>query len=385
MKKTVYCLGGVLMFMKKALAVVSVILLALAPFFPLDTVPSSAFASANEQKSAADGYNANDYNKLACFLELKDEKGIKNGQKLSVSYDPAKPETWFEPFEDKQGSIELPSVIWREIGGEMRLVRLDLPFMREFRGRLDLSGCSALEYLCFRDNLITELDISGCTALTSIICYRNKLTSLDVSDCHKLSTLAFQDNSVALIDVSNNPALSALCCDGNGIESLELSHNPELTELRCENNRISSLDLSNNPKLNWLWTDGNPLNELDLSSNPLLYMDRICAVGGGTVSYSGNEYSNTVTATTIGELEFAGWYDNDGDAITYDAEYVISQGTPTELTARFGVSMRGSSGLYNWIHRRDEDANYLIPVLIGVTVVLLAIGGTIAYRRLRRK
>lgn len=163
------------------------------------------------------GYNANDYLKLVSFLEYGDEKSETNGHKLNSHYDPAVPETWFPPVAETRGGSISSAIEWREVGGEKRLIRLDLPFMRSFCGRLDLSGCSELEYLCFRDNAISSLDVSNCVSLASLICYRNDLDKLDVSSCPKLTVLAFQENSISQIDISNNPMLSSLCCDSNGI------------------------------------------------------------------------------------------------------------------------------------------------------------------------
>ena len=257
--------------------------------------------------------------------------------------------------------------------------------MRELKGKLDLSGCTKLEYLCFRDNFITELDVSGCTSLSSLICYRNCLTSLNVSDCCQLSVLAFQENSVSTIDISHNPLLTAFCCDGNEIDSLDLSHNHELSELRCENNHITSLDLSNNPKLAWLWTDGNPLSKLDLSSNPQLCINKISSVGGGTACYNGNEYANSVTATSVGDIEFIGWFDAKDEVVSRDAEYIMSAGSPKELTAKFGAPMRGSVDEEDLSYVQERYSNYLLPIILSVTVVILAAVGAVTYKRLRSR
>ena len=73
---------------------------ALALIFALVSLPASAlprFAAKAEVTPAwtvPEGYNAHDYIKCVEFLEQTDENGVKNGMKLSESYDPNDPSTW---------------------------------------------------------------------------------------------------------------------------------------------------------------------------------------------------------------------------------------------------------------------------------------------------
>ena len=320
------------MFSKRSLAILAAVMLMLSallcPLLPAVRAEASADA-------AGGSYNANDLEKLLSFLEQSDKNGKKNGSKLNAGYDPALPETWCSPAEAGESGMNLPAILWREIEGEKRLVRLELPFMCEFTGRLDLSDCAALEHLSFRDNRISEVNLAGCRALTSLIGYRNELTCLDVSDCPLLETLAIQHNSVSSIDVSNNPMLSALCCDGNGIAALDLSGNPALTELRCEGNGLTRLELMHNPKLDRLWTVGNPLKELDLSGNEALIPSKLFASGEGSVGYYGNDGTHSVIAERHGGSEFVGWFDASGKCISTAASLRLDSTSPAELIAVF--------------------------------------------------
>lgn len=326
MKKTDSCfIWSVLMTIRKSLVLFSTALIALTLLLPFNALIA-------ENGTA---YNANDIQKLAAFLEIEDESGVKNGAKLNSAYDPSLIETWCAAGEAQSGSMELPPILWREDGGELRLVRLALPFMHDFRGKLDLSGCAALEYLCFRDNRISELNVSGCSALTTLICYRNELTSLDVSPCPKLETLAFQHNAVTSIDVSKNPLLGALYCDGNGIASLDLSGNPALTELRCEGNALSELELGHNSQLSRLWTSGNPLKSLDLSRNPELKLSGLFASGDGSIGYYGSENMQSVFAERHGGSEFVGWFDASGKCVSTAQTLRLDASSPAELIAVF--------------------------------------------------
>lgn len=335
------------------------------------------------------GYNTNDYLKLVSFLDYSEHRGESNGLKLNEAYDPALPETWCEPAaETRSGSMESAAIEWREVGGEKRLVRLDLPFLRGFCGPLDLSGCSELEYLCFRDNMISSLDVSDCASLVSLICYRNNLDKLDVSSCPELSVLAFQENSISQIDVSNNPMLNSLCCDSNGISVLDLSHNHDLTELRCENNALTSLDLSNNPKLSWLWTSGNPIKELDLSSNPKLCLSRLNAVGEGTVSYYGNEFDRTVSAEMSSDNPFEGWFNARGELVSKDAVLNLNASSSAELTAVFGGdSTKGGGGgaAYPFkpylIKARSNPLAYIIIGCIAAALAAVCVAAAVHRKR----
>ena len=96
------------------------------------------------------GYNDHDYQKLVAFLEIEDENGVKNGDKLSGSYDPEAPETW--------GDIQ-----WTN-SSEKRVYDVSIRYY-DLTGALDVSGCTALEILGCRGNALTELVVSGCTAL----------------------------------------------------------------------------------------------------------------------------------------------------------------------------------------------------------------------------
>jgi len=104
--------------------------------------------------------------------------------------------------------------MWDIVNGELRLVRLDAVNVG-LMGGLDLSGCTALEWLICSDNLLSELNIAGCTALRNLICHSNKFTSLDTSDSAGLIHLDYRWNQLTSLDVSSNSTLGFLDCTGN--------------------------------------------------------------------------------------------------------------------------------------------------------------------------
>ena len=73
--------------MKKRIAALITAALLLVCMMPLSSLADGT------RYPTPDGYNDNDYQKLVTFLELVDENGVKNGEKLSGSYDPQDPAT----------------------------------------------------------------------------------------------------------------------------------------------------------------------------------------------------------------------------------------------------------------------------------------------------
>ena len=234
-------------------AVFAVLNVALAlPVFALD--------ESTTRYPTPEGYNDNDYQKLVAFLEQTDDEGVKNGDKLSENYDPNDPTTWGTDNWDEQ------RFQWTESDGELRIERISV-YGRILCGALDVSGCTALEYLYCPYNNLTTLDVSGCTALWGLYCSNNNLTSLDVS---------------------SNTALDSLSCYSNN------------------------------------------LTELDLSRNPYLPLDCVKSEGNGTIGciyHSWDEYGE-VTAVPNSGAEFIGWFNEAGELIVsanacygYDNEY----------------------------------------------------------------
>jgi len=159
---------------------------------------------------------------------------------------------------------------------------------------LNVSGCTALEWLQCVGNQLTSLNVSGCTALESVRCNRNQLasldvtnntsllmlecflnqlTSLDVSGCTALEYLNFGSNQLASLDVSKNTSLNSLCCGDNLLTALDVSANIGLT----------GLYLSNMPSLHevCVWTTPFPLwaVEVDTTGSPNVYFTTECTTG----------------------------------------------------------------------------------------------------------
>ena len=244
--------------------------------------PLAVFAD-NTRYPTPGGYNDNDYQKLVTFLELEDESGVRNGEKISENYDPQDPTTW-EGTTWENGNI----------------------FQIDFYDR----------------NLIGKLDVSNCTELVELDCGYNQLTELDVSNNTALVHLYCGDNQLTELDISNNTALEHLVCDNNQLTELDISNNTAMWILSCRNNQLTSLNLESSYSLSFL-------------------ADRVEAEGNGFIAV--NLYSEVEDYTYFGYVyaepksgsTFIGWYDENGVLLSSEAEFDISDANSTVFIAKF--------------------------------------------------
>ena len=172
------------------------------------------------------GYNDNDYQKMVAFLELEDDNGVKNGEKISDNYNPVNPGTWYT--EDEKG------IFWTE-SSEKRVEYIEI-YDFELIGYLNLSGFVDLYLLDCDYNAITKLDVSGCINLTYLYCINNDITEIEVSGCTSLLLLHCYENSITNLDVSGCTELLELYCYDNVLVSLNVSKCTALIRLYCYNN-----------------------------------------------------------------------------------------------------------------------------------------------------
>ena len=244
--------------------------------------PLAVFAD-NTRYPTPGGYNDNDYQKLVTFLELEDESGVRNGEKISENYDPQDPTTW-EGTTWENGNI----------------------FQIDFYDR----------------NLIGKLDVSNCTELVELDCSYNQLTELDISNNTAMWYLDCGHNQLTELDISNNTALEHLVCDNNQLTELDISNNTAMWILSCRNNQLTSLNLESSYSLSFL-------------------ADRVEAEGNGFIAvnlYSEVEdytYFGCVYAEPKSGSTFIGWYDENGVLLSSEAEFDISDANSTVFIAKF--------------------------------------------------
>lgn len=327
------------------------------------------------------GYNAHDYAMCAAFLELTDEYGTKNGEKLNGgNYDVNDPATWGTSYgPDDDFIYDYVSCFgWHDNGSELVLYRISVE-NRDLCGNLDLSnctslcilhcpinrlsavtvsGCTSLGHLtCYGNSFsaldvsgsetlltldcastcITELNVSGCTSLLSVTCQINALTSLDLSDCHSLHYLNCEHNVLAELNVSGCTELYELYCFENELTGLDLSNAAELERLVCYDNRLTELDVSMTSSLSYLDCTANELRLLELPRNDGMALDTVRAEGSGGFGCEAIFAQNDVMLTAYPRTgaEFLGWYDENGERISNSTPYHGPWHGETEVIARF--------------------------------------------------
>ena len=160
---------------------------------------------------------------------------------------------------------------------------------------MDVSGCTALEYLDCYENQLMALDVSGCTALTSLRCDMNQLTALDVSGNTALEYLDCSGNQLTALDVSGCTALETLFCAGNQLTSLDLSANAKLIGFDASDNSLEVV------------LDGN--DAFDLSSLPNFDIDRAsdwngAVLNGNMLTFTQQEATYQYATAYAGERSF---------------------------------------------------------------------------------
>ncbi len=265
--------------------------------------PLAVFAD-NTRYPTPGGYNDNDYQKLVTFLELEDESGVRNGEKISENYDPQDPTTW-EGTTWENGNI----------------FQIDF-YDRNLIGKLDVSNCTELVELDCSYNQLTELDISNNTAMWYLDCGYNQLTELDVSNNTALVYLNCGYNQLTELDISNNTALEHLVCDNNQLTELDISNNTAMWILSCRNNQLTSLNLESSYSLSFL------ADRVEAEGNGFIAVDLYSEVEDYT--YFGYVYAEPKSGST-----FIGWYDENGVLLSSEAEFDISDANSTVFIAKF--------------------------------------------------
>lgn len=284
-------------------------------------LPALAAGKTKTKHVTPAGYNDNDYQKMAAFLDTQisvtyygmtmTKRIYEWFQMIDSGFSMQDPSSWDLDYND-QGRFY---VHWIQAGGEYRISEVMATttftsFNDYTGGSLDLSDCAELELFTFNYFKLDALDLSGCVKLVSVECrYNNTLASIDLSGC-------------------------AL--------------------------------------LNALFLDGCPLAEIDLSDCPLMPFDRISANGSGTVYYS----DGTAYAVPGSGSQFFGWYSENGQLITQSAQLSASSTQFTRVSAHFTGAVTVVLG--------DADGNGAVDVQDALMVLraamsIISLSGDAAY------
>ena len=317
--------------------------------------------------------NAHDRQVVEAFFSQVDEQGISNARKAKErhqvirrvpttpkdqSYEAAQSgDDAAEPGDGADLPVGVVEVGGKLIGFGIHILNEDVYPLQSFE--IYLRGC----------DLVGDLDLSGCADIVFVDVYRNRISSVELADMPSLRILGLQGNQIEVLDPTGLPACQGIDAGINRLRSIDVSRNPELVELYVNDNCLTSLDTSCNAKLKYLRLQNNGITELDTTANPLLrhlyatgnplksiralapggegkHPLRLRAAEGGSVGLSFNPIYNAQWKET-GEWEqsyhaypdegfaFAGWYDEDGQLVGCDADWMDEYGTSRVLEARF--------------------------------------------------
>ncbi len=163
---------------------------------PEPTPPFTALVPENTE------LDEHDFNAVRSFLEIKDENGVRNGEKLNKWYDPDDPATWFYLTKNEYGDDVCYSIAYWNIDGVLE--EFYIPQRKEglggeyssldFWGELDLSNCTSLDGLYFHgSNHINSLNIDGCSITLLMIEDATELKSIspakvEINQCRVANT-----------------------------------------------------------------------------------------------------------------------------------------------------------------------------------------------------
>lgn len=339
-------------------------------------------------------YNEYDVAKLREFLEIEDENGVKNGEKIvrieGDYYDPDDPSTWsclgWTPEGDLH-HIRFWSINFAEYDGDYPVSADDL-----LVGTLDVSGMQGLVDVNIPDNLIdgviadncpslemfycgnmytlfgsrcttvsakncpnlvyigadyciqSSVEIEGCNSIDEIMMdYTRNLSLIDFEDCRdSVQWLGFHNTGLASVDLSYMTALvSAQFDDSHQLKAIDLTGNVSDFEVSISGTSITELDLSDCINLNGLYIMDTGIEELDLTA---------CSNLQALVCYNTN--IRILDAQNSDSLFFLNTMVDDSQEQTpfHDAVYVSPYGNLLSLAA-----VNGNVGLVMGLYYYSND------------------------------
>ena len=146
------------------------------------------------------------------------------------------------------------------------------------------------------------------------------------------------------------------------LTSLNVSNCAVLSTLNAQNNNLSEIDLSDCVNLEVLNLSGNKFKTIDMSALPNMRFDHVKARGQGVVGYwqsmsSGNDLIILYAYADEGRT-FYGWYDKNGNQLSTEAEWNVSEveNLPADIYAKFTMppaTLRGDADCSGTVNAVD--------------------------------
>ena len=307
-------------------------------------------------------YRPDTNDRLESFLDLKDENGQTNRQKIAENQkvirrvaetDKSKS---FEESDSEETFDGIVSENGRTVGFGIHIFNEDVYPLQSFE--IYLRNCG----------LFGCLDLDGQKDMVFLDLYHNRISSVRCGLLPSMRIFGVQDNLLESIDVSGMPVCQGIDAGMNRLTEIDVSHNPELVELYINDNEFTEIDLSQNPKLKYFYCHNNNITELDTRDNSLLrHLNatgnpmksirslapqreeklplELFAEEGGCVGLKFNpvynaqwketgEWQQSYYAYPDDGFRFVGWFEN-GEKISAEETWIDEYGTSRILTAKF--------------------------------------------------
>ncbi|GEM_PF-5710591 len=312
----------------------------------LALVPAMSFA-AETHRDAPEGYDEYEFTKMSAFLAIENARGETNASKLGADVDPADPTTWGY------------SILWND----GHITHISFPYS-ELYGDLDVSGFTQLDMLQCGNNELTSIDASNCPALTMLDCVEcPQLTALNVTGSPLIQDLQCGMCAIESLDLSDDHSALNIGLDvsDNNLSFLDVSGCTEMPYLLCNDNNLTELDLSACTALNSFSCFDNPMKTVTV--NPEMFgFEKIMAVGNGTFNaydFVGDRPDLWHLATPDDGYEFLGWYDEEGNLLSEEADWTVPEEMLDSLPSTFIAKFTDDEPLTHEVVFKDWDGTVI--------------------------
>lgn len=298
-----------------------------------------------------EGYDDHDYQKFRSFLTQPDID--------SLGWDPNDPTDWWY-------------VGWTETAPrKITYIDLEPLYLEEpikFRGELDVSDFTALEYLNVSYNKLTKLDVSGCTALKDLGFGYCGLTSVNLSGCTALKSLYCAYNSLETLDVSDITTLTRLHCSGNDLAILDISNLTQLGYLNCDKNYLNLSRMTQ--QVDDLRNAGASIVQATLSpqkDNPVVLLNPANQPLVETTIVVGWKILVQVTVAPSTRLSSMKIYDENKREVDADAVDDVNQGNSRIITLQMWANTLGEEKVFSVYNNHGLVAKFVLTIVPLVT------------------
>jgi hypothetical protein len=247
-------------------------------------------------------YNKIDSMRLRTFLDtytkdMTQTNGMLLTANATLPYNPESPATY--------------PVLWRAIGNEYRLVKIDWTGYKNLDGDAEFSGCDALDTLIIigtdnEANSISSLSLLGCNSLEYIKVNSTNVENVSLTTLAELTYVDLSSNTIKNFVINKCDAVTYLNVYNNRLRSLDVLGLPTLETLNCSKNYLvfKTLYIEVAPKaLSWSPQNNVVPASLISSNDSLFYAKRFIDFNLDS-TYNNGEVIYRLVTTSNGQEVF---------------------------------------------------------------------------------